>query len=57
MVSKPSDLFATQWVPLNGTAYLFRRINSAVPVVVLGLIIVFTTTSEIVMNYGVFASE
>jgi len=47
--------FAVAYV--YGIAYLFRRINSAVPVAVLALIIVFATTSEIVTNYGVFASE
>lgn len=44
-------------VYVYGIAYLFRRINSAVPMAVLALIIVFVTTSEIITNYGVFASE
>ena len=44
-------------VYVYGIAYLFRRINSAVPMAVLALIIVSVTTSEIVTNYGVFASE
>jgi hypothetical protein len=44
-------------VYVYGIAYLFRRINSAVPLAVLALIMVFATTSEIVTNYGVFASQ
>src|SRR5262249_29314095 len=44
-------------VYVYGISYLFRRINSAAPVAVLALIIVFVTTSEIVTNHVVFASE
>jgi hypothetical protein len=40
-----------------GLALLFRRINSALPLISLGVIVVFTTTSEIVINRVVFASE
>jgi hypothetical protein len=39
-----------------GIAYLFRRINSAVALTVLGVIVVFVTTSEIVNSSVVFAS-
>ena len=40
-----------------GIAWLFRRINAAVPLVVLGVIVVFMATSEIVVNRVVFPSE
>ncbi|HVD95549.1 MAG TPA: DUF2142 domain-containing protein [Candidatus Limnocylindria bacterium] len=39
-----------------GVAYFFRRINSAVALTVLGVIVVFVTTSEIVNSSVVFAS-
>ena len=44
-------------VYVYGIAYLFRRINSAVPLAALALIILFATTSEIVTDYVVFGSE
>jgi hypothetical protein len=40
-----------------GIAFLFRHINAALPLVVLGVIVVFVTTSEIASNRVVFASE
>jgi hypothetical protein len=40
-----------------GISYLFRRINAAVSLAVLGLILTFGTSSEIIMNRVVFASE
>jgi hypothetical protein len=40
-----------------GISWLFRRINAALPLVVLGVVLVFVTTSEIVINRVVFASE
>jgi hypothetical protein len=40
-----------------GIAWLFRRINSAVPLVVLSVVLVFVTASEIITNRVVFASE
>jgi hypothetical protein len=40
-----------------GIGWLFRRINPALPLVVLGVILLFVTTSEIVVNRVVFASE
>lgn len=38
-------------------SWIFRRINTALPLIVLGLIIVFVTTSEILVNRVVFASD
>jgi hypothetical protein len=40
-----------------GIAFLFRRINSALPLVILGVIVVFATVSEIIISRVVFASE
>jgi hypothetical protein len=40
-----------------GIDYFFRRINVALPFVILGVILVFIATSEIVTNRVVFASE
>jgi hypothetical protein len=40
-----------------GIAFLFRRINAALPLVVLGMIVVFVTASEIAINRVVFSSE
>jgi hypothetical protein len=40
-----------------GIAFLFRRINSALPLTILGVIVVFATASQIVINRVVFASE
>lgn len=40
-----------------GISFLFRRINAALPLVILGVIVVFATASEIAINRVVFASE
>jgi hypothetical protein len=40
-----------------GIAFLFRRVNSALPLVVLGAIVACVTTSEIVVNRVIFASD
>ena len=40
-----------------GIGWLLRRINPALPLLALGVIFVFVTTSEIVINRVVFASE
>jgi Predicted membrane protein (DUF2142) len=40
-----------------GISWIFRRINSALPLLVLGAILAFVTTSEIKINHSVFASE
>lgn len=40
-----------------GISFLFRRINAALPLVVLGVIVVFAAASEITTNRAVFASE
>jgi hypothetical protein len=40
-----------------GIAWLFRRINPVLPLLVLGVILAFTLTSEIVVNRVVFTSE
>ncbi len=40
-----------------GIAFLFRRINAALPLILLGMIVVFVTASEIASNRVVFASE
>ena len=40
-----------------GISFLFRRINAALPLIVLGMIVVFVTASEIAINRVVFASE
>jgi hypothetical protein len=40
-----------------GIAWLFRRINAALPLVVLGIVIFFATMSEILLNRVIFASE
>ena len=40
-----------------GIAFLFRRINAALPLVILGVIVVFVTASEIAINRVVFSSE
>lgn len=40
-----------------GITYLFRRVNSALPLVVLGAIVACVTTSEIIVDRVVFASE
>ena len=38
-------------------SWIFRRINTALPLIVLGLIVVFVTGSEILVNRVVFPSE
>ena len=40
-----------------GVSWVCRRINAALPLIVLGLIVVFVTTSEILVNRVVFVSE
>jgi hypothetical protein len=40
-----------------GISSLLRRISAVLPMVVLGAIVMFVTTSEILVNRGVFASE
>ena len=40
-----------------GISYLFRRANPAVSLAILGLILTFGTSSEIIINRVVFASE
>jgi len=40
-----------------GIAFLLRRIKSALPLIILGVIVLFATASEIVINRVVFASE
>jgi Predicted membrane protein (DUF2142) len=40
-----------------GIASLFRRLSAALPLIVLGVILVFVTASEIMINRVVFASE
>jgi Predicted membrane protein (DUF2142) len=40
-----------------GIAWLFRRVSAALPLIVLGAILVFVTASEIMINRAVFASE
>ena len=40
-----------------GIAWLFRRINAVLPLIVLGAILAFVTASEIIINRVVFASE
>jgi hypothetical protein len=40
-----------------GISYLFHRINSAVPLIIIGLIVGFVTASEIFTNRTVFASD
>jgi hypothetical protein len=40
-----------------GVSYLFHRINSAVPLIIIGLIVGFVTASEIYTNRTVFASD
>jgi Predicted membrane protein (DUF2142) len=40
-----------------GISWLFRRINSALPLLVLGVLLTFVTMSEIKINRPVFASE
>jgi hypothetical protein len=40
-----------------GISFLFRRINAALPLIVLGVIVVFVTASEIAINRAVFVSE
>ena len=40
-----------------GISWIFRRINSALPLLVLGILLVFVTMSEIKINRAVFASE
>jgi hypothetical protein len=44
-------------VYVYGVAWLCRRISADLPVVMLGLIVVFVTASEIWVNRLVFASE
>jgi hypothetical protein len=44
-------------VYVYGIAWLFRRINAGLPVVVLGVILALTVTSQIVVNRVVFTSE
>ena len=40
-----------------GTCFLLRRISAVLPLIVLGVIVAFVTTSEILINRVVFASE
>jgi len=40
-----------------GISFLLRRVSAVLPLVVLGAIVVFVTTSEVFVNRGVFASE
>ena len=47
--------FAVAYV--YAVSWIFRRINTVLPLMVLGLIIVFVTTSEILVNRVVFSSE
>jgi hypothetical protein len=42
---------------VNGIDYLFRRINAALPIVILGVVVVFIAMSELMTNHVVFASE
>ena len=44
-------------VYVYGVSWVLRRINAALPLVVLGLIVVFMTTSEILVDRVVFLSE
>jgi hypothetical protein len=44
-------------VYVYAVSWTFRRISTALPLMVLGLIVVFVTTSEILMNRVVFLSE
>jgi Na+/proline symporter len=44
-------------VYVYGLFWACRRINTALPLIVLGLIVVFVTTSEILVNRVVFSSE
>jgi len=44
-------------VYVYAVSWLCRRINNALPFVVLGLIVAFVTTSEILVNWVVFISE
>jgi hypothetical protein len=44
-------------VYVYGVSWVCRRINTALPLIVLGLIVVFVTTSEILVNRVVFVSE
>jgi Predicted membrane protein (DUF2142) len=44
-------------VYVYGVSRVCRRINTALPLVVLGLVVVFMTTSEILVNRVVFASD
>jgi hypothetical protein len=38
-------------------SWILRRINTALPPIVLGLIVVFMTTAEILVNRAVFVSD
>ncbi len=40
-----------------GIAWLFRRLNAALPLVVLGSVVFFATTSEIIVSHVILASE
>jgi hypothetical protein len=40
-----------------GISFLFRRINAALPLIILGVIVAFVAASEIKANHVVFASE
>jgi len=44
-------------VYVYAVSWILRRINTALPLVVLGLVVVFMTTSEILVNRVVFLSE
>jgi len=44
-------------VYVYGVSWILRRINTALPLVVLGLVVVFMTTSEILVDRVVFLSE
>jgi hypothetical protein len=39
-----------------GISFLLRRVSAVLPLVVLGAIVVFVTTSEVLVNRVVFAS-
>lgn len=44
-------------VYVYGVSWIFRRINAALPLIVIGLIAVFMTTSEIFISHSVFVSD
>jgi len=44
-------------VYVYAVSWIFRRINTALPLIVVGLIAVFITTSEILISHSMFASD